>query len=136
MTIPMPKKEYISIKMAPEHSRRYQQLMSTLTKYQRGDRSYMAACYLLSADDDVFEIADGLVDIEGIDFAMIRTVTKKKFGASSSTYTAVEVGYSLFSWKDCRVNPHDMAQSGAFWLPIICNALLIQGNAANVEVAE
>lgn len=132
MTIPMPKKEYITIKIAPEHSRRYQQLMSTLSKYQRADRSYMAACYLLSANDDVFEIADGLVDIEGIDFAMIRTVTKKKFGASSSTYTAVEVGYSLFSWKDCRVNPHDMAQSGPFWLPLICNALLIQGNAANV----
>lgn len=76
MTIPMPKKEYITIKIAPEHSRRYQQLMSTLSKYQRADRSYMAACYLLSANDDVFEIADGLVDIEGIDFAMIRTVTK------------------------------------------------------------
>lgn len=89
MTIPMPKKEYITIKMAPEHSRRYQQLMSTLTKYQRADRSYMAACYLLSADDDVFEIADGLVDVEGINFPLIRTVAKKKFGVISSAYIAV-----------------------------------------------
>lgn len=30
MTIPMPKKEYITFKIAPEHSRRYQQLMSGL----------------------------------------------------------------------------------------------------------
>lgn len=136
MTIPCLKKEYITIKMAPEHSRRYQQLMSTLTKYQRADRSYMAACYLLSADDDVFEIADGLVDVEGINFPLIRTVAKKKFGVISSAYIAVEVGYSLFSWKDCKVNPHEMAQSGPFWLPLICNALFIQGNAANVEVTE
>lgn len=132
MTIPMPKKEYISIQMTTEHRSRYQQLISNLTKYQRADRSYMAACYLLSANDDVFEIADGLVDVEGINFPLIRTVAKKMFGASSSAYTAVEVGYSLFSWKDCHVNPHDMAQSGIFWLPLICNALLIQGNAANV----
>lgn len=132
MTIPMPKKEYISIPMTTEHRSRYQQLISNLTKYQRTDRSYMAACYLLSADDDVFEIADGLVDVEGINFPLIRTVAKKKFGTSSSTYTAVEVGYSLFSWKGCHVNPHDMAQSGIFWLPLICNALLIQGNAANL----
>lgn len=27
MTIPMPKKEYITFKIAPEHSRRYQQLI-------------------------------------------------------------------------------------------------------------
>lgn len=132
----MPQKDYIPIRMTAEHSHHYQQLISNLTKCQRADRSYMAACYILSADDDVFEIADGLVDTEGINFALLRTVAKKKFGVSSSAYTAVEVGYSLFSWKDCRVNPHDMAQSGSFWLPIICNALLIQGNAANVEVAE
>ena len=77
-----------------------------------------------------------MVDVEGINFPLIRTVAKKKFGVISSAYIAVEVGYSLFSWKDCKVNPHEMAQSGPFWLPLICNALFIQGNAANVEVTE
>ena len=131
MTIPMPKKEYITFKIAPEHSRRYQQLMSTLTKYQRADRSYMAACYLLSADEDIFDISKPYVSFDGIDFAAIRMRVKKRFGTYNE-YTAIEVGYSLFTWCNCKVNPHEMAQSGPFWLPLICNALLIQGNAANV----
>lgn len=136
MTIPMPQKEYITIKMTPEHSRCYQLLMSNLNEYRRVDRSYMAACYLLSADNDVFEIADGLVGEEGINFPLIRAVAKKTFGVFSPKYTAIEVGYSLFSWCDCKVNPHEMAQSGPLWLPLICNALFIQGNAANIEVCE
>lgn len=131
MTIPMPKKEYITFKIAPEHSRRYQQLMSTLTKYQRADRSYMAACYLLSANEDIFDISKPYVSFDGIDFAAIRMRVKKRFGTYNE-YTAIEVGYSLFTWCNCKVNPHEMAQSGPFWLPLICNALLIQGNAANV----
>lgn len=135
MTIPMPKKEYISIQMTPEHRNRYNILTDALLERQQSDRSYLAACYLLSADDEIFDIAKPYVSFDGIDFAAIRMRVKKRFGTYSE-YTAIEVGYSLFTWRDCKVNPHEMAQSGPFWLPIICNALLIQGNAANVEVAE
>lgn len=71
----------------------------------------------------------------GINFAAIRMRVKKRFGTYNE-YTAIEVGYSLFTWRDCKVNPHEMAQSGPFWLPLVCNALLLQGNAADAEVQE
>nr|WP_317398472.1 hypothetical protein [uncultured Gemmiger sp.] len=121
------------IEMNRDHSCRYTALTNALTERQCSDRSYLAACYLLSADDEVFNIAKQYVSIDGIDFAAIRMRVKKRFGTYNE-YTAVEVGYSLFTWRDCKVNPHEMAQSGPFWLPIICNALLLQGNAADVEV--
>ena len=47
MTIPMPKKEYISIQMTPEHRNRYNILTDALLERQQSDRSYLAACYLL-----------------------------------------------------------------------------------------
>lgn len=50
MIIPMPKKEYITIQMNPEHSSRYQVLTGALLERQQSDRSYLAACYLLSAE--------------------------------------------------------------------------------------
>ena len=78
---------------------------------------------------------EGYVSFDGINFAAIRMRVKKRFGTYNE-YTAIEVGYSLFTWRDCKVNPHEMAQSGPFWLPLICNALLIQGNAADAEVQE
>lgn len=131
MTIPMPKKEYISIQMTTEHRNRYNILTDALLERQQSDRSYLAACYLLSADEDIFDIAKPYVSFDGIDFAAIRMCVKKRFGTYNE-YTAIEVGYSLFTWCNCKVNPHEMAQSGPFWLPLICNALLIQGNAANI----
>ena len=57
MTIPMPKKEYISIQMTPEHRNRYNILTGALLERQQSDRSYLAACYLLSADEDIFDIS-------------------------------------------------------------------------------
>lgn len=131
MTIPMPKKEYIPIQMTTEHRNRYNILTDALLERQQSDRSYLAACYLLSADEEIFDISKPYVSFDGIDFAAIRMPVKKRFGTYNE-YTAIEVGYSLFTWCNCKVNPHEMAQSGPFWLPLICNALLIQGNAANV----
>lgn len=132
MTIPMYTIERTTIKMTPDHICRYKDLTSALNERQQSDRSYLAACYLLSANEEVFDIAKQYVSIDGIDFAAIRMRVKKRFGTYNK-YTAIEVGYSLFTWRDCKVNPHEMAQSG-FWLPLICNALLLQGNAADVEV--
>ena len=131
MTIPMPKKEYISIQMTPEHRNRYNILTDALLERQQSDRSYLAACYLLSADEDIFDISKPYVSFDGIVLAAIRMRVKKRFGTYTE-YSAIEVGYSLFTWCNCKVNSHEMAQSGPFWLPLICNALLIQGNAANV----
>lgn len=131
MTIPMHTIERTTIKMTAEHCSRYRILTGALTERQQSDRSYLAACYLLSADEDIFDIAKPYVSFDGIDFAAIRMRVKKRFGTYNE-YTAIEVGYSLFTWCNCKVNPHEMAQSGPFWLPLICNALLIQGNAANV----
>lgn len=116
MTIPMPKKEYISIQMTPEHRNRYNILTGALLERQQSDRSYLAACYLLSADEDIFDISKPYVSFDGIDFAAIRMRVKKRFGTYNE-YTAIEVGYSLFTWCNCKVNPHEMAQSGPFWLP-------------------
>ena len=121
--------------MNPDHGCRYKELAGALNERQRSDRSYLAACYLLSADEDIFDIAKPYVSFDGINFAAIRMRVKKRFGTYNE-YTAIEVGYSLFTWRDCKVNPHEMAQSGPFWLPLICNALLIQGNAADAEVQE
>ena len=135
MTIPMPKKEYISIQMTTEHRNRYNILTDALLERQQSDRSYLAACYLLSADEDIFDIAKPYVSFDGINFAAIRMRVKKRFGTYNE-YPAIEVGYSLFTWRDCKVNPHEMAQSGPFWLPLVCNALLLQGNAADAEVQE
>ena len=41
MTIPMPKKEYISIQMTPEHRNRYNILTDALLERQQSDRSYL-----------------------------------------------------------------------------------------------
>lgn len=68
MTIPMPKKEYISIQMTPEHRNRYNILTDALLERQQSDRSYLAACYLLSADEDIFDISKPYVSFDGIDF--------------------------------------------------------------------
>lgn len=92
MIIPMPKKEYITIQMNSEHSSRYQVLTGALLERQQSDRSYLAACYLLSADDEIFDIAKPYVSFDGIDFAAIRMRVKKRFGTYSE-YTAIEVGY-------------------------------------------
>ena len=81
MIIPMPKKEYITIQMNPEHSSRYQVLTGALLERQQSDRSYLAACYLLSADDEIFDIAKPYVSFDGIDFAAIRMRVKKRFGS-------------------------------------------------------
>ena len=135
MTIPMYKIERTTIKMNPDHGCRYKELTSALNERQQSDRSYLAACYLLSADEDIFDIAKPYVSFDGINFAAIRMRVKKRFGTYNE-YTAIEVGYSLFTWRDCKVNPHEMAQSGPFWLPMVCNALLLQGNAADAEVQE
>lgn len=132
MFITIPKK--VTIKIDQEHGSRYNELLEKLPVGQRSDRSYMAACYILSNDEEIFDFAKDYLSYEGIEFAKIRMWGKKKFGRDSAEYTAIEVGYSLFSWKDCSVNPHEMAQSGCFWLPVICNALLLQGNAADIEV--
>lgn len=135
MVIPIPKTERTVIEMNPEHGCRYKELKRALTERQCSDRSYLAACYLLSAFDEVFNISKQHVSFDGIDFAAIRMLVKKNFGEYSE-YTAVEVGYSLFTWRDCKVNPHEVAQSGPFWLPLICNALMIQGNLADVKASE
>ena len=56
MTIPMYKIERTTIKMNPDHGCRYKELTSALNERQQSDRSYLAACYLLSADEDIFDI--------------------------------------------------------------------------------
>lgn len=133
MFMTIPKK--VTIKIEGEHGFRYNDLVEKLTVRQRSDRSYLAACYILSADEEIFDFARDFVSDDGIEFAKIRMWVKKKYGQGSTEYTAIEVGYSLFSWRDCSVNPHEMAQSGCFWLPIICNALLLQGGSGEIEVA-
>ena len=135
MVITVPEIERTIIKMDSEHNYRYEELAGALTEHQRSDRSYLAACYLLSASDEMFNISKQYVSVDGIDFASIRSLVKKTFGECSE-FTAAEVGYSLFTWRDCKVNPHEVAQSGSFWLPLICNALMIQGNMADVSVTE
>lgn len=96
MTIPMYKIERTTIKMNHEHGCRYKELTSALNERQQSDRSYLAACYLLSADEEISDIAKQYISIEGIDFAAIRMRVKKRFGTYNE-YTAVEVGYSLFT---------------------------------------
>lgn len=96
MTIPMPKKEYISIQMTTEHRNRYNILTDALLERQQSDRSYLAACYLLSADEEIFDISKPYVSFDGIDFAAIRMRVKKRFGTYNE-YTAIEVGYSIQS---------------------------------------
>ncbi len=135
MVITVPEIERTIIKMDSEHNYRYEELAGALTEHQRSDRSYLAACYLLSASDEMFNISKQYVSVDGIDFASIRSLVKKTFGEYTE-FTAAEVGYSLFTWRDCKVNPHEVAQSGSFWLPLICNALMIQGNMADVSVTE
>lgn len=135
MSIAIPQIERAIIQMDSEYGCRYTELINALTEHQRSDRSYLAACYLLSASDEMFNISKQYVSVDGIDFASIRSLVKKTFGEYSE-FTAAEVGYSLFTWRDCKVNPHEVAQSGSFWLPLICNALMIQGNMADVSVTE
>ncbi len=135
MSIAIPQIERAIIQMDSEYGCRYTELINALTEHQRSDRSYLAACYLLSADEEIFDISKPYVSFDGIDFAAIRMRVKKHFGIYNE-YTAIEVGYSLFTWRDCKVNPHEIAQSGSFWLPLICNALMIQGNVADVKVIE
>ena len=85
MTIPMPKKEYISIQMTTEHRNRYNILTDALLERQQSDRSYLAACYLLSADEDIFDIAKPYVSFDGIDFAAIRMRVKSALVLTTNT---------------------------------------------------
>ena len=93
MTIPMYKIERTTIKMNPDHGCRYKELTSALNERQQSDRSYLAACYLLSADEDIFDIAKPYVSFDGINFAAIRMRVKKRFGTYNE-YTAIEVGFA------------------------------------------
>ena len=76
MTTPMYTIERTTIKMNPDHGYRYKDLTSALNERQQSDRSYLAACYLLSANEEVFDIAKRYVSIDGIDFAAIRMSVK------------------------------------------------------------
>ncbi|MCO7111410.1 hypothetical protein NIA69_22800 [Gemmiger formicilis] len=84
MTIPMYKIERTTIKMNPDHGCRYKELAGALNERQRSDRSYLAACYLLSADEEIFDIAKQYVSIDGIDFAAIRMRVKSALAPTTS----------------------------------------------------
>lgn len=86
---------------------RYAKLAALTGREDNFDSSYHAAFYLLSYDQNVYEIASRYVTHDGIGFAGLKRAAR---GFDERTREVIDIAHNLFSWDSkCGVTPFDIS---------------------------
>lgn len=112
---------------------RYQALMEQ-RKPSSIDSSYHAAFYLLSASEELFQIAKKYTHTDGINFAKI----KKECGyLDEKLNTIVDIAHNLFSWcGKTDITPFDISRLGYPFMEQVCHAIFIASGEVKVFIQE
>lgn len=109
------------------HFSRYCELMTLVASSspsRQHDGGYMAALYILSADNELYELTLPQVSSNGISFEKLHQ-SILQVGLTDSQIIAAKTAHSLFNSGSCTVSPFDLAQCDYSTLDIITNALYI-----------
>ena len=102
---------------------RYAKLAALTGRADNLDSSYHAAFYLLSYDQDVYEVTRRYVTHDGIGFTGLKRATR---GFDERTREVIDIAHNLFSWDSkCSVTPFDISRLGYPYLELACNAIAI-----------
>ena len=110
------------------HASRFENLMEIAEQHapaRRTDSGYLAALYILSADDELYSLARTKIDDEGIHFSALLKAARRSW-LSDIQITAARAANSLFNDGCASVTPSDLARCDYDMLDIITNALYIR----------
>ena len=119
------------------HQENYLNLMDQLTNSCQSDPYYQSACYLLSYDDDLYNVAQpyvGLHDGKGIDFDSISAKLPDHFGPSAPEEKIVDLAYNLFTAgrHPSHVTFQQMSELSCPWPELITNSMFIAKEQAQI----
>lgn len=110
------------------HYERYIKLLDNAQGRQyvdrREDPEYMAALYILSADDDLSSIAAMYINEEGINFKRL-VAAVKKCALTETQLIAAKTAWSLFNRGTMSVMPKDLTRCTYDMLDVLVQALYI-----------
>lgn len=105
------------------HADRYAELAALTGRADNLESSYHAAFYLLSYDQDVYEVASRYITHDGIGFVALK---RAAHGFDERTREVIDIAHNLFSWDSkCSVTPFDISRLGYPYLELACNAISI-----------
>lgn len=110
------------------HASRFESLMAIAEKHapaRRTDSGYLAALYILSADDELYRLAHAKIDEDGINFAALLKAARRAC-LSHVQITATRAAHSLFNDGCAGVTPSDLARCDYDTLDILTSALYIR----------
>lgn len=110
-----------------EHYARYNELMALATASapsRQTDGGYMAALYILSADNELCKFARPRIGSSGINFSGLLTAARRA-GLSDSQIIAARAAHNLFNGGSGNTTPYDLVQCDYCTLDIIADALYI-----------
>lgn len=107
------------------HYKRYCELMNLTTRPQcKTDSGYMAAFYILAADNDLYKAAVPHINENGINFYPILTALNRKYCRSSQIFAA-KSAHNLFNGGSSAISIEQLAQCDLPTLDILVNAIYI-----------
>ena len=110
-----------------EHYARYNELMALATASapsRQTDGGYMAALYILAADNELCKFARPRIGSSGINFSGLLTAARRA-GLSDSQIIAARAAHNLFNGGSGNTTPNELAQCDYCTLDIIADALYI-----------
>lgn len=119
------------------HQENYNSLMAPLTGSCQADPYYKAACYLLSYEEDLCNMAQpyiGVQDGKGIDFNSIAANVPKHFGNASPEEKIVDLAYNLFTAgrHPSHVTLQEVSELPCPWPELITNSMFIAKEQAQI----
>ncbi len=109
------------------HYARYNELMglaAASAPSRQNDGGYMAALYILSADNELYKYARPRIGSNGINFSGLLTAARRA-GLSDSQIIAARAAHSLFNGGSGNTTPNELAQCDYCTLDTITDALYI-----------
>lgn len=109
------------------HYTRYNELMALAAASapsRQSDGGYMAALYILSADNELYKFARPRIGSNGINFSGLLTAVRRA-GLSDSQIIAVRAAHNLFNGGSGNTTPNELAQCDYCTLDTITDALYI-----------
>lgn len=109
------------------HYTRYNELMSLAASFspsRQNDGGYMAALYILSADNELYKHARPRIGSSGINFSGLLTAARRA-GLSDSQIIAARSAHNLFNGGSGNTAPYDLVLCDYCTLDIIADALYI-----------
>lgn len=109
------------------HYARYNELMTQAASFspsRRKDGGYMAALYILSADNELYKHARPRIGSSGINFSGLLTAARRA-GLSDSQIIAARAAHNLFNGGSGNTTPNELVLCDYYILDIIVDALYI-----------